>query len=142
MVFVVGNEPKGVKKMREAKYPSQCPKCGNVDILGEQETKKTVHCQRCYHHYDFKINDIKSRIGKDSKGTSDYTHVYIEEMDWLVEQAEKTDELISIALWAIRRLPTNSLKHYALHDLKSVVGDSHKHSEFIDKCKGEVPIDS
>lgn len=127
--------------MREAKYPSRCPKCGIIDILGETEIKKTVHCQRCYHHYDFKINDIKSRIGKDSEGTSDYTYVYIDEMDWLVEQAEKVDELISIALWSIRRLPTNYLKHNALHELKKVVGNDHKHSEFIDKCISEGLID-
>ena len=124
--------------MQEAKYPSKCPECGNIDILGENETKKTVHCQRCYHHYDFKINDIKSRIGKDSTGTSDFTHVYIDEMDWLVEQAEKVEELISIALWSIRRLPTNALKHYALTDLKKIVGDNHKHSIFIQDCIHEV----
>lgn len=55
---------------------------------------------------------------------------------------KQIDELISISLWSIRRLPTNSLKHYALCDLKKVVGDSHKHSEFINKCIGDIPIES
>jgi hypothetical protein len=35
------------------RYPSACPKCGNVDNLTEAETKKTVHCQRCYYHYAY-----------------------------------------------------------------------------------------
>lgn len=39
------------------------------------------------------LEDIKSRIFKDSKGTSSYIHVSIEEMDWLVEQAEKVERL-------------------------------------------------
>ncbi|MED4716253.1 hypothetical protein [Bacillus badius] len=127
--------------MRETKYQSTCPECSGINILNEAETRKPVHCQRCYCHYDFKINDIKSRITKDSNGVSNYINVSIEEMDWCVEQAEKVDELVSIALWSIRRLPTSSLKHYALHDLKRVVGENHKYSEFIDKCKAEIPID-
>jgi hypothetical protein len=48
------------------------------------------------------------------------------------------EELISISLWSIRRLPTNSLKHFALDDLKKTVGDSHKFSEFIQQCKDEI----
>jgi DNA-directed RNA polymerase subunit M/transcription elongation factor TFIIS len=36
------------------KYKSKCPKCGSINILTEEETKKTVHCQCCHHHYDFK----------------------------------------------------------------------------------------
>lgn len=42
---------------------------------------------------DFSIQDIKSRIVKDSKGISNYIGVYIEEMDWLVSQAEKVEQL-------------------------------------------------
>lgn len=42
---------------------------------------------------DFSIQDIKSRIIKDSKGISNYIGVYIEEMDWLVSQAEKIERL-------------------------------------------------
>ncbi len=34
-------------------YRSKCPECGNVDNLTEMETKKIVHCQRCYNHYKF-----------------------------------------------------------------------------------------
>lgn len=34
-------------------YKSECPKCGNVDILSENETEEVVHCQRCYHHYSY-----------------------------------------------------------------------------------------
>jgi Zn ribbon nucleic-acid-binding protein len=35
------------------KYQSKCPKCSNVDVLNVEETMKTVHCQRCYHHYKY-----------------------------------------------------------------------------------------
>lgn len=119
--------------MREARYQSKCPQCGNVDIISESETTKEVHCQCCYHHYDFKIADIKRRITKDSRGISNYMHVSIEEMDWLLEQAEKVDELVSISLWSIRRLPTSSLKIHALIDLKKVVGESYKHIDFINE---------
>lgn len=40
----------------------------------------------------FCVKDIKSRIGKDSKGASDYRYVSIEEMDWLVNQVEQLQE--------------------------------------------------
>ncbi|MFO1442931.1 hypothetical protein KDN24_06835 [Bacillus sp. Bva_UNVM-123] len=40
--------------MRESKFQSKCPECGNIDILSEWETKKKIHCQRCYRHYDYK----------------------------------------------------------------------------------------
>ena len=40
----------------------------------------------------FSVSDIKSRILKDSKGISNYINVSIEEMDWLVEQAEKVEQ--------------------------------------------------
>jgi DNA-directed RNA polymerase subunit M/transcription elongation factor TFIIS len=124
--------------MKGAKFQSKCPECGNIDILNDYETQNIVHCQRCYHHYDYKINDIKNRIFKDSEGISDYTSVFIEEMDWLVKQAEMTDSLIQIALWSIRRLPTEGLKQYALIDLDKTVGTDHKYSEFIKKCMDEV----
>lgn len=35
-------------------YKSTCPECGNIDMLREHETKRIVHCQRCYKHYDYK----------------------------------------------------------------------------------------
>ncbi len=47
--------------MREPKFQSKCPKCGNIDILNEDETKKKVHCQRCYHHYDYELCVICSK---------------------------------------------------------------------------------
>ena len=39
------------------------------------------------------LEEIKSRIFKDNEGVSNYIHVSIEEMDWLVEQAEKVERL-------------------------------------------------
>jgi predicted Zn-ribbon and HTH transcriptional regulator len=42
-----------VEKALGKLYPSKCPECGNVDNLTEDETKKTVHCQRCYRHYEY-----------------------------------------------------------------------------------------
>lgn len=39
------------------RYNSECPKCGNVDRLTERETKKIVHCQLCYHHYEYKEDE-------------------------------------------------------------------------------------
>lgn len=128
--------------MKEPRFLSKCPSCGNIDTLTEEETKRDVHCQRCYHHYDYKLSDIKRRITKDSNGISNYINVTIEEMDWCVEQAEKVDDLISIALWSIRRLPTNSLKQYALQDLGKVVGENHKYSEFIGDCIAEIMTDN
>lgn len=98
---------------------------------------KEVHCQCCYHRYDYKIADIKRRITKDSKGISNYMNVSIEEIDWLLEQAEKVDEIVSTTLWSIRRLPINKLKLYALTDLKEIVGDSYKHIEYIDEWISE-----
>lgn len=44
----------------------------------------------------FSVSDIKSRIFKDSKGISNYINVSIEEMDWLVEQAEKLDKFVYV----------------------------------------------
>lgn len=41
----------------------------------------------------FSVEDIKSRIYKDSNGISNYVDVSIEEMDWLVKQAEKVEKL-------------------------------------------------
>lgn len=35
-------------------YKSKCPECGNVDNLTKKETQRTVHCQTCYKHYEFK----------------------------------------------------------------------------------------
>lgn len=60
----------------------------------------------------------------------------------ILDKDKQIDELITIALWAIRRLPTNGQKHFAYHDLQKVVEKDHKYREFIDKCKDEVPIDS
>lgn len=58
-----------------------------------------------------------------------------------MDKEKQIKELISIALWSIRRLPTNSLKHYALHDLQKVVEKDHEYREFIDECRREVSID-
>lgn len=43
--------------------------------------------------YVITLEDIKGRIFKDNEGISNYIHVSIEEMDWLVEQAEKVELL-------------------------------------------------
>ena len=59
-----------------------------------------------------------------------------------MDKDKQIDELISIALWAIRRLPTDRLKHYAYKDLQTVVEKDHKYREFIDKCKNETSADS
>jgi DNA-directed RNA polymerase subunit M/transcription elongation factor TFIIS len=45
-----------IEYVEENKYKSECPKCGNVDTLTKKEINKTVHCQRCYNHYEFKDN--------------------------------------------------------------------------------------
>lgn len=39
------------------------------------------------------LKDIKRRIFKDGNGASNYINVSIEEMDWLVSQAEKVGQL-------------------------------------------------
>ena len=39
--------------MRETKYLSRCPECGNADILNKAETERKVNCQCCYFHYDY-----------------------------------------------------------------------------------------
>lgn len=65
-------------------------------------------------------------------------NVSIEEMDWLLEQTDKVDELVSLVLWSIRRLPINSLKLYALTDLKNVVGDIYKYIDTINEWISEV----
>lgn len=35
-------------------YESECSECGNVDRLTESETKRIVHCQIRYNHYEYK----------------------------------------------------------------------------------------
>lgn len=42
----------------------------------------------------FSLQDIKSRILKDSEGISSYINVSIEEMDWLVEMVEQQQQEI------------------------------------------------
>lgn len=41
--------------------------------------------------YEFSVVEIKARIFKDAEGISNYTHVSIEEMDWIVEQAMQAE---------------------------------------------------
>lgn len=41
--------------------------------------------------YEFSVEEIKGRIFKDTEGISNYTHVSIEEMDWIVEQATQAE---------------------------------------------------
>jgi hypothetical protein len=48
-------------------------------------------------------------------------------------EENQTNELISLCLWSIRRLPTETLKHYALSDLRELVDKDHKFSDFIDR---------
>lgn len=44
----------GISEMYLGKLKeSKCPECGNVDRLTEKESKKIVHCQRCYYHYEY-----------------------------------------------------------------------------------------
>ena len=37
----------------KSKNPSNCPNCGITNWLTQEETKKKVHCQVCYAHYDY-----------------------------------------------------------------------------------------
>lgn len=52
-------------------------------------------------------------------------------------EENKMDEIISLCLWSIRRLPT-SLKQYALSDLRKIVDKDHKFSEFIDQWLEDI----
>lgn len=88
-------------------------------------------------------NSLDKYVSKESNAKMrNYTganiDAHIDGTDWLLGKNKKIDELISISLWAIRRLPNESLKLYALTDLKKVVGNEHKYSEFIEMCLGEV----
>ena len=38
---------------------------------------------------ELNLQNIKGKIIKNKDGISDYTHISIEEMDWVVNQAEK-----------------------------------------------------
>lgn len=53
--------------------------------------KSLLERGKCMH--EITLEEIKSRIFKDKDGISNYIHVSIEEMDWLVEQAEKVERL-------------------------------------------------
>jgi transcription elongation factor Elf1 len=46
------------KENEKMKCKSKCPKCGNINILTEQEAEKTMHCQRCYNHYDLGLTRV------------------------------------------------------------------------------------
>jgi hypothetical protein len=95
--------------MREAKYQSKCPECGNVDILNELETKKTVHYQRCYHHYSYLINLGMYEIARHS-----------ESKDEIIK------ELISLNLWSARRLNHQQHKDFAYDELEKITGEKHE----------------
>lgn len=45
---------KPIREILSELFESKCPECGNVDRLMRRETETTVHCQRCYHHYEYK----------------------------------------------------------------------------------------
>src|SRR5690606_14802735 len=60
------------------------------------------------------------------------------DIEWLIDGAHRQDELISIALWSIRRMSNQRMKQYAHRELKNAVGNEHKYSEFIDECLDEV----
>lgn len=97
--------------MREAKYQSICPECGNVDILNESETMKKVHCQRCYHHYDY------------SNPYEDFAALSLKE---IIRHSESKDEiireLISLNLWSARRLP-KMYKEFAYNELEKITDE-------------------
>lgn len=58
-----------------------------------------------------------------------------------MDKDKQINELISIALWSIRRIPTKHLKHYALTELRNVIDKEHEHSDFIYKCLAEVILE-
>lgn len=43
----------------------------------------------------YSLQDIKSRIIKDSQGISDYSNVYIDEMDWMIKTLETYERSFS-----------------------------------------------
>lgn len=43
----------------------------------------------------YSLQDIKSRITKDSQGISDYSNVYIDEMDWMLKTLETYERSFS-----------------------------------------------
>lgn len=47
--------------------------------------------------YKINLKDIKERIFKGEDGWNNYMNVSIEEMDWLVKQAEKTEQIKVLA---------------------------------------------
>lgn len=38
------------------RYPSECPTCGNIDMVTERETTDLVYCQVCYERYVYGEN--------------------------------------------------------------------------------------
>lgn len=53
-------------------------------------------------------------------------------------QEKQIEELISIALWSIRRIPTKEWKRLALADLEKVIGHEHQYSKFIKQDLDEL----
>lgn len=37
---------------------SKCPKCGNINVLTEKETDKTINCKSCFNYYELGITRI------------------------------------------------------------------------------------
>ena len=52
----------------------------------------------------------------------------------------KTDDLISIALWAAHRLPTKRQKKYVYEELLKNIEENHIYSGFIYDCLREVEL--
>lgn len=48
------------------------------------------------------------------------------DIDWLIEQAEKVEELISLNLWSARRLKTQQYKDFAYDELEKITVEKHE----------------
>lgn len=54
------------------------------------------------------------------------------------EDGPKVNEIISIALWAIRRLPKKHRPADQLRELRRAVGENHEYTRYIDEYIAEV----
>lgn len=126
--------------MMESTFKSQCPNCRNIDMLTDSETKRTVHCQICYHHYEYKRvldEEFDSRLDEikylhneandayqramDTGSCADEDVVtdnlaklfYEEHTDWLIEQAEQTELIRKLikGRWSTDTITVNQLWH-------------------------------
>lgn len=71
--------------------------------------------------YEINLKDIKSRIFKQEDGWNNYMHISIEEMDWLVEQAEKAEKYEkALKEIADANVDTPFSRHLILHARRTI----------------------